>query len=446
MTTKTEKELIKETESAIDAYIEKNTGVVIQTLSERGDIKYFIDTGAYAMNWAITNDFWKGFPGARTSVIGGEPGKGKSLLLDSVLGGNIRDHNGYSVKIDIEDAGGLDFTSKIVGDREIAKKIRVIEPKEKEVITIKRFAKVMNDFIDVQASRKEKKNPSLMVGLDSISQLLSDKEYQDAIAEVDKRDMTYAQEMKKLLRVITQRMRKSNVSLIGIGQMIANIQTKPVFGAPKSKVSLKGSAFEYMSSLIIQMISDKEIKKKSKGAVEIPIGIRMKMKTVKNRVEFKGRQVWLDFYFNQGIDRYGGLTELLADYGVLKSSKAAQYPGAYEEATTFSYPLGEMEETRLEVKKTKKFEKDKEKLLKDGWEEKDTVTNGKAMNLLFSRQKRLVFKPKDIKKVVEENGGEELLHKWNEELNIIYKDLTKDTPEEELLATDECEGEIEETE
>lgn len=398
----------------LDAFIAKGVpNISVEPLSIRDSIPFWINTKSLVLNWIISNDFNKGLPGTRAIMISGESGKGKSLLLDSFLGENVK-MGGASYKFDIEDAGTQDFTAKIVGSEKVAGKIRTITPsnitketKEKNrVITIERLNVVLNKIIDWQisaSSKKGKKLKSVLVGIDSVSQLSSQKEIEDNLKEKGKKDLTSTQKIREMFRVITQQQKFANMTLIGLAQLTANIGV--MFG-PSKVENAKGSGFKYASSLNLQATTDKELSNSIKGGADIPIGIKMRFKTTKNRIEFKGRDAWVYFYFQGGMDRYGGLIELLSQYGVFTASSKPTVYGEYSETTTFE------------------------------WVHPDT---GEVFKFGFTENKkgRISF-PKYIQSL-EEDEREYLLKIWNYQLNEIYENQTKDWEESILLESDDPE-------
>lgn len=352
--------------------------------------------------------------------------KGKSLITDVFLGRNI-EQGGISMKVDIEDSAGYEFTSQIIGSEEVAGKIQVVSPstigskattvveddedeeeskgkkggKGKKVISVETLTQIINKVLDFQDSKAAKKNKSVLMVVDSITQLTSDKEFKDISANKDKRDMTSAQKIRGLFRAVTQRLRSANTTIIGIAHLTANIGV--MFG-PKFVVNAKGTGFAYASSLTLLMKDSKEI---VDAKTETPVGLKLRIQTHKNRCALKGRSAWMKFYFAKGIDKYGGLCDLLAQYGVFKPSKqpVGKYSFEYDSATKFTY-----------------------------------VTNSGI---------KLIFKDKDFAKVVEENGGDEFLRELNDRLNEIYTQVmenTDATPEEIVVADDDdSEGEGDES-
>jgi hypothetical protein len=258
---------------------------------------------------------------------------------------------------------------------------------------------ILNNMIDYQASKADKtKIKSIIVGIDSLTQLTSTKEMESNIGEKDKKDMTSAQKMRETFRVITQKQKFANMTIIGLAQLTADIGK--MFG-PKETENAKGTGFKYASSLSLQATKDKEILKTFNKGAPIPIGVKMRFKTTKNRIEFKGRDAWLHFYFNKGIDRWDGLLQLLAQYGVMKASSKSDVYGDYKPTTTFV------------------------------WVHPDTG-------------EKYSFKTPTFSKVMEEmENNQEILEIWEYQLNEIYADMMEGVDESEMFSDDGPEDEEE---
>jgi len=56
----------------ISEFLEKSCGLEIQTLNQRDEINYWIDSGSYAMNWIIGDSFKDGLPGSKAILLAGE--------------------------------------------------------------------------------------------------------------------------------------------------------------------------------------------------------------------------------------------------------------------------------------------------------------------------------------------------------------------------------------
>ena len=56
----------------LDAFLNKSKGINVASLAKREQAPYFFDTGNYALNWVISDDFFKGLPGTKAIVVAGE--------------------------------------------------------------------------------------------------------------------------------------------------------------------------------------------------------------------------------------------------------------------------------------------------------------------------------------------------------------------------------------
>ncbi len=56
----------------LDAFLNKSKGINVASLAKREQAPYFFDTGNYALNWVVSDDFFKGLPGTKAIVVAGE--------------------------------------------------------------------------------------------------------------------------------------------------------------------------------------------------------------------------------------------------------------------------------------------------------------------------------------------------------------------------------------
>lgn len=270
-----------------------------------------------------------------SGIVHHNSGKGKSFVADIFLGEQIK-RGGIGIKLEVEDAGGIEFTSKIIGDEAIAKKIMIIGPtpdKSGEIkpITIEKLTSILNKLINKQLSVAEENRKEIVFVIDSVSQLTSEKEYEDIQKDDDKRDMTPQQKLRALFRNLTQQFRLAKLTVIGIAHKTANIGV--MFG-PKMVTNAKGSGFGYASSLSLEIVSNKDIEDEK---TKIPIAIKMRVRTEKNRFQYKGRQCWLKFNFGRGIEKYFGLSEILVQHAIATSSAKASVMGELGESNTIKW-------------------------------------------------------------------------------------------------------------
>ena len=133
------------------------------------------------------------------------------------------------------------------------------------------------------------------------------KEVEDAEAGKETRDMTRAQIVKSIFRVLTLKLGKANVP------MLVTNHTYDVVGAyiPTKEMG-GGSGLKYAASTIIYLS-----KKKEKDGKEV-VGNIIKCKTAKARLTKENNQVEVRLYYDTGLDKYYGLLELGEKHGVFE--------------------------------------------------------------------------------------------------------------------------------
>ena len=176
------------------------------------------------------------------------------------------------------------------------------------VTTVQEFRTQSLKILDKYLSQPEDKRKPMMFVLDSLGMLSTTKEVEDAEAGKETRDMTRAQIVKSIFRVLTLKLGKANVPLLVTNHTYdvvgAYIPTKEMGG---------GSGLKYAASTIIYLSKSKE-----KDGKEV-IGNLIKCKTAKSRLTKENALITTRlFYDERGLDKYYGLLELGEKYGVFE--------------------------------------------------------------------------------------------------------------------------------
>lgn len=291
----------------INSFLKSNTGIEVESIEDHDFTPEYLDTGNYAFNWAISGKLTAGFPCTKVSEMFGDPGSGKSLILTKLAGENIK-RGGISYIIDTEDAINPLFAKVILHDPE-GKVVNRIQ----RVDTIDTLEQLRNFVVTLANKKIATKNMTpIFIGIDSISQLSSEKEMEDAKSGSFARDMTKQQAMRGFFRVVNRLLRSANITLIVLSHTSAAIGA---FGNPVTAAN-HGGGVKFASSVRIWITSSKEVS----DSAGIPLGVRMNFKIEKNRLVFKGRKASVNLSFKKGIQPWSGLLELLADNSIVKLS------------------------------------------------------------------------------------------------------------------------------
>ena len=275
-------------------------GIVSDGVSA-GDVQSFIDTGSYVFNAVVSGSIFGGLPSNKITAIAGESSTGKTFFCLSVVKHFLETN---------PDAGVVYFESEsaiskdMIESRGIDSNRMIIVP----VVTVQEFRQQAIKIIDKYLAQKEEERKPLMFCLDSLGMLSTSKEVDDTEQGKDTRDMTRAQVVKSIFRVLTLKLGKANVP------MLVTNHTYDVVG---SYVPMKemggGSGLKYAASTIIYLSKSKE-----KDGKEV-IGNIIKCETKKSR--FTKENVKIEtrlFYDERGLDRYFGLLELGEKHGVFE--------------------------------------------------------------------------------------------------------------------------------
>ena len=266
-----------------------------------GDTNNFIDTGSYLFNALVSGSIKGGVPGNKITALAGESSTGKTYFCLGIVQSFLNDHSdGGVIYFESESA----ISKEMIESRGIDSNRMMIVP----VVTVQEFRQQAIKIIDKYLAQKEEERKPLMFVLDSLGMLSTSKEVEDTEAGKDTRDMTRAQVVKSIFRVLTLKLGKANVPLI-----VTN-HTYDVVGAyMPTKEMGGGSGLKYAASNIIYLSKSKE-----KDGKEV-IGNIIKAKLAKSRLAKENQQVAIRLYYDErGLDKYYGLLELGEKHGVFE--------------------------------------------------------------------------------------------------------------------------------
>ena len=281
----------------------KLTGNMMASLiDEKGaasDVSGFFDTGSYMLNALISADIFGGLPRNKMLTLASDPGVGKSFIAISILKQFLDNHkDGYVIYYDTESA----ITSNMLIDRDVDVSRVLYAP----VGSVEQFRHESAKFLDSYNAEEGEKPPFIMV-LDSIGNLSTEKEYEDAIGGKNSTDLTKARLMKTALRAITYALMKANAPLIATNHIYSEIgQMYP------KKVMTGGTAATYTSSSILYLSKRKE---KDGGD---QVGNIITARAEKSRFTIENSKAELYLHFKKGLNRYYGLLPFAEKAGIFK--------------------------------------------------------------------------------------------------------------------------------
>ncbi len=258
--------------------------------------KRFISTGVYLLDAALSSRILGGgVQSNRITVFAGESGTGKSFLAYSVA--KHAQKEGYGiVYIDTEYSVELSELPKFGIDSNPEKFILVRSNKVEDInITL---TQLLDELKEAKLAGQEVQ--PLMIVLDSIGQMASNKEKADLLKGDIKQDMTKAKAIGSLFRSIN-----TDLGFLDIPMIVCNhtYLTQDLF----PQEVLKGGRSLVYSASVIGMMSKSKLKTGEEDDMDLgQSGINVLFKTAKNRLA-KPKKIRFDISFNHGMNPYTGL-------------------------------------------------------------------------------------------------------------------------------------------
>ena len=266
-----------------------------------GDTANYIDTGSYIFNALCSGSIYGGLPSNKITALAGETSTGKTFFALGLVRSFLEmDKDAGVIYFESESALSKDLIQEkgIDGDR------IVIVP----VVTVQEFRTQAIKILDKYLQQDSSERKPLMFVLDSLGMLSTTKEIEDSEAGKETRDMTRAQVVKSIFRVLTLKLGKANVPLI-----VTNHTYDVVGSYIPTKEMGGGSGLKYAASTIIYLS-----KKKEKSEKEV-VGNLIKAKSAKSRFAKENAEITTRLYYDErGLDSYYGLLELGEKYEVFK--------------------------------------------------------------------------------------------------------------------------------
>jgi RecA/RadA recombinase len=282
----------------------KETGNKYATIASDGidgsDVTSWTNTGSFALNALVSGSLYGGIPSNKITALAGESATGKTYFALGVCNKFLQDNpDGYILYFDTESA----VTSEMITDRGIdANKVGIFP-----VTTVEEFRhqaiKIVDSYNELS---QDQKNP-VMIVLDSLGMLSTEKEMTDTADGKSTRDMTRAQLIKATFRVLTLKLGQAGIPLIMTNHTYAVIgsmyPTKEMGG---------GSGLKYAASTILYLS-----KRKVKEGTDI-IGNVIHCKLEKSRLTKENSMVDVMLDYKTGLNPYYGLVDIALKYEIFK--------------------------------------------------------------------------------------------------------------------------------
>jgi RecA/RadA recombinase len=237
-------------------------------------------------------------------MLAGRPSAGKSFLTLACVKKFLDDNTtGKCIYFDTEFA----LEKAMLGKRGIdLSRFHIIQTE-----TLQDFRTQSIKFLD--AYEKSGSKTPVLLCLDSLSNLPTQKEVTDALTGNEARDMTKAQIIRSIFRILTGKLGKNNIPLIIASHVYSSMDMySPV-------VISGGDGALYAASTVITLN-----KSKDKDGTDV-VGNIIKATTYKSRYTKENQSILMQLDFKDGLNRYHGLLDLAEKYDIIKRVTAQSY-------------------------------------------------------------------------------------------------------------------------
>lgn len=320
--------------------IRKSTGAVPSNKSELTKISDWISSGSYAINRAITGDIYKGFPQGRISVIYGESGSGKSMIVANTIIDALNNNKVDVVYYLDSEGGGLwNYFDQHGADRSKIEYITVADVEE-----CKKALTNIYDTLD-RAKKEYEEDPDnndqirAFVVLDSFGALSTQKSITD-ITDKGKvvSDMgSSARAKNDMMSIVMMRVVRTKCALLIVNHTYEN---PAAMFASKIKEMPGGKKLEYASHVKLQTakrliktsnndyMSGLDESTNDRGAFK---GNIFRILCTKNRCSKPGFECEVYIDFDSGIQKWDGLIEDAVKYGYIQDVRGGYVVPSYSD-------------------------------------------------------------------------------------------------------------------
>jgi len=274
----------------------------------------WISTGNYTLNKLISDDFHKGVPLGKVTVLAGESGAGKSFIAAGNIVKNAQDQGIFVILIDSENALDEKWLHALDVDTSPEKLLKL------NMSMIDDVAKTVSDFMrDYKAEYADadpESRPKVLFVVDSLGMLLTPTD----VDQFNKGDMKG--DMGRKPKALTALVRNT-VNMFGeynVGMVCTNhtYASQDMFD-PDDKIS-GGQGFIYASSIVIAMRKLK-LKVDADGNKTSEVhGIRAACKVMKTRYAKPFESVQVEIPYETGMSPHSGLVDFFEAKGALKKT------------------------------------------------------------------------------------------------------------------------------
>ena len=278
------------------------------------NVTEWIDTGCLVLNSILSGSLYGGVPKGRITIFAGDSGCGKTFILNKILA-HAQQKGMVPVIFDTEVAVENEGAENVGLDTSNVKYV--------PVDTVESCRNQIMAFLD-EVEKEPELHGKFIISIDSLGNLASEKEINDAGANKGAMDMGLrAKQLKSMMRIITYKAAVTGTTVIASNHTYAD---PGALHPTLVKQQAGGSGPVYMASILVQMAAKKE--KTDAGNTNDEAltesrnysGVTLRMLTVKNRFIPALLQGEEYLNFTTGLEKYSGLKDIAVSHGIIQQN------------------------------------------------------------------------------------------------------------------------------
>lgn len=301
---------------SFDTFLAKEANTDGAAIGKFKKKREWISTGIYILNAMLSTHMLEGGISAnRVTGIGGLSGTGKTFLALNIARNALSSGYERVFYIDTEGAMDLELAQSFGIDVSSSKFRR--EP----IATVEKLKVYLAKFIDKIKSAKEagEEIPKFLIIIDSLGNLASRKEVDDAVAGENKADMQRAKTLKSIFRIVTADLEALNIPMLVLNHtyMTQEVYPREIFSGGEGGIFCCST---------IGLLSKAKLKGEDMDEMDLgATGIVVTAKAIKNRFA-KPKKVKFEIPTNERPNKYKGLeffctVENYSKVGIAKGKK-----------------------------------------------------------------------------------------------------------------------------
>ena len=287
-----------------------NPEAVMLSETSLSNVSQWFDSGCMVLNSILSGSLYKGVPAGRITGFSGPSMTGKTFIINKILA-NAQKAGLMPVIFDTEIAVD-EASTRGVG----------LDPENTKYVPVNTIGECRNQLLAfLDGIEKNGLQGKFIVSIDSLGNLASDKEVEDAEKGKMAMDMGLrAKSLKSMMRLLTYKAAKTNTTIL----FSNHTYDDPAAMYPSLvKHQSGGKGPVYLASVLVQLATRNEKQDDSNDGDEmLPeankySGATLRALTVKNRFIPPFLQCEIYLNFKTGLDKYAGLKDMAVNHGVI---------------------------------------------------------------------------------------------------------------------------------